>query len=141
VLNNVRVQDARFQQLAIGYQQTVLEAAEETENAIIDFLQAQKRLREVEGAVQASERSVELAQIQYREGATDFNRVFILQEVLVQQQDRLADVQGQVARSLIAVYMALGGGWEISLTGGTPPSVMTMPSEPEVIPAPPPPDV
>jgi outer membrane protein TolC len=108
ILNNVLVQDTRFQQLAVVYQQTVLEANAETESAIHSFLQTKERLIQIEQAVEAAERSVELALIQYRDGATDVNRVFTLQTILVQQQDRLAEVQGLVASNLIAVYKALG---------------------------------
>jgi NodT family efflux transporter outer membrane factor (OMF) lipoprotein len=115
LLNNVRLQDARFQQLAIQYQQTVLEANAEAENAIVSFLKSLERLEQVDGAVKAAERSVQLALTQYREGATDFNRVFTLQDILVQQQDRLAVVRGDVAQSYIAIYKALGGGWQIRL--------------------------
>jgi NodT family efflux transporter outer membrane factor (OMF) lipoprotein len=141
LLNNVELQDARFQQLAIEYQQIVLEAGEETENAIVAYLESQQRLREVQGAVDAAQRSVELAIAQYRDGLTDFNRVFTLQDILVQQQDRLAAVHGQVARSLIALYKALGGGWEIRLTGGTPVQPVQPLPEPEALPlAPAPPN-
>ena len=113
LLNNVLVQDVRFQQLAVDYQQTVLAANAEVESAINSFLKSQDRLRYVSEAVEASERSVELALIQYRNGATDFNRVFNLQTALVDDQNTLASVQGEVARSLISTYKALGGGWEI----------------------------
>ncbi len=140
LLNNVRLQDARFQQLAIEYQQTVLEANAEAENAIVSFLNSQQRLREVQGAVEAATRSVDLVLTQYREGATDFNRVFTLQDILVQQQDRLAQAQGEIVQGYIAIYRALGGGWEIRLgaNGGLPiaPEAIEEPEmEPEEIPA------
>ena len=118
LINNVRVQDARFQQLALAYQQKVLEANAEVENGIVAFLESQQRYRELEGAVQASERSVELATIQYRDGAIDFNRVFTLQTALTSQQDELAFAQGDIALNLVAIYKALGGGWQIRLGAG-----------------------
>ncbi len=117
--NQVRVQEARFQQLAIAYQQQVLEANAEVEDGIIAFLRGQQRLVDVQGAVQASTRSVDLARIQYREGATDFNRVFILETALTNQQDLLATVQGELAQGLVAVYKAMGGGWQIRLGAGS----------------------
>ena len=61
----------------------------------------------------ARQRSVDLAITQYRDGAIDFNRVFNLQTALVTDQDTLATVEGNVARSLVETYRALGGGWEI----------------------------
>jgi NodT family efflux transporter outer membrane factor (OMF) lipoprotein len=132
LLNNVRVQDARFQQLAVTYQETVLQAQEEAENAINSFLKDQEALRHVRAAVDAANRSVELAIAQYRDGATDFNRVFNLQTVLVQQQDRLAEVQGLIAADLIAIYKALGGGWEIRYGLASPPEIL---STPDAVPA------
>jgi outer membrane protein TolC len=123
ILNNVRVQDARFQQLVLNYQQTVLSANAEVEAALIAYLKAQQRVWVLGQAVQASEKSVELAQIQYAEGAVDFNRVALLQSDLASQQDALAVTEGELALNLIAVYKALGGGWEIRLGGqfGPPP--------------------
>ncbi len=113
LVNNIRIQDALFQQLAYDYQQTVLTANQESETAIYAFLKSQERLIDTRDAVAASQRSVEIVTLQYREGATDFNRVFNLQTLLVQDQDRYAQTQGDVSRALIAIYKSLGGGWEI----------------------------
>ena len=111
--NNVRVEDARFQQLVVNYQNAVLEAAREVEAALIAFLQAQDQVRSLAESVEAAQRSVKLSLIQYRAGAVDFVRVLSSQEFLVQQQDRLAATQGDVVLNLIATYKALGGGWQI----------------------------
>ncbi len=113
LINNVRLQDARFQELAYEYQQTVLQANAEVETAINNFLNAQERLKAAEEAVAASQRSVEIVELQYREGVADFNRVYNLQRLLVQDQDRFAANKGDVALYLIAAYKAIGGGWEI----------------------------
>lgn len=113
LINNVRLQDAAFQELAVNYQQTVLQANAEAENAINAFLTSQERLRRLGEAVDASSESVDISVTQYRRGATDYNRVFNLQTTLVTDQDTLAATQGQLANSLIAAYKAIGGGWEI----------------------------
>ncbi len=113
IKNNVRVQDARFQQLAVEYQNTVLKAAQEVEDAIVAFLQAQEEVRFLAESVAASKRSVDLSLTQYREGLIDYTRVLQSEEFLVRQQDRLAETTGAIARNLIAVYKAIGGGWEI----------------------------
>lgn len=144
LVNNVNVQDARFQQLAIAYQQAVLTANEEAENAIIAFLKAQEQTDALRFSVEASQRSVEIVLIQYREGQVDFNRVFNLQSALVQQQDQLAEAQADVATSLIRVHKALGGGWQIRLGAGMP---IVDAEEPAAVPpasedvAPPPPPI
>ena len=111
--NNVRLQDARFQELVVEYQETVLRSAQEVEDAIIAYLRTQDQVKFLDGSVQASLRSVDLALIQYRDGAIDYTRVLDSQDFLVQQQDRLAATQGNVDLSLIALYKALGGGWQI----------------------------
>ncbi|MBN1852169.1 MAG: TolC family protein, partial [Pirellulales bacterium] len=66
-------------------------------------------------SVDAARQSVELVTTQYEQGIVDFDRVFVLQLFLTQQQDQLAIVQGSVAQNLIQLYKALGGGWQIRL--------------------------
>ena len=132
IRNNILAQDAKFQELAILYQETVLKANAEVEDAIVCFLQAQDQVRSLQGGVQASERSVELALKQYREGATDFNRVFNLQSILVQQQDELASAEAEVTLSLIRIYKTLGGGWQIRFAPNAPPELPA----PEELPSP-----
>ena len=63
------------------------------------------------------ESALELELIRYKEGESDFTGVFVLQGNLVQQQDQLAQAQGDVVTSLVGVYKALGGGWEIRCPG------------------------
>ncbi len=117
LLNDIRVQEARFQQLAVQYQDTVLQANAEAENAIISFLKAQQQVESLARSAEASRQSVELVSAQYDQGTVDFNRVFTVQRELTQQQDQLAVVEGSVAQYLIQLYTALGGGWQVRLTG------------------------
>ena len=77
------------------------------------FLRTQEQVRFLSEGVGAAKQSVELSLIQYREGATDYQRVLDSQRFLVQQQDSLTVSLGDVPTSLIAVYKALGGGWQI----------------------------
>jgi len=113
ISNNVRVEDARFQELAVNYEDTVIRAAQEVEDAMVGFLQSQEAVAFLADAVKASKRSVDLSMIQYREGLTDYQRVLDTQRFLVQQQDNLVFTAGSVGQNLIAMYKALGGGWEI----------------------------
>ena len=115
LVNNIRVQDARFQQLAVQYQNTVLQANAEAENALVAFLKSQQQVRSVAQSAEAARQSVEIVMTQYQEGKSDFNRVFTVQRVLTQQQDQLAIVEGSVAQNLIQLYRSLGGGWQIRL--------------------------
>jgi outer membrane protein TolC len=77
------------------------------------FLNAQAAAAFEERSVQAAERSQALAMIQYREGATDYQRVLDAQRFLLQEQNRLAELRSSIAVNLIALYKALGGGWEL----------------------------
>jgi outer membrane protein TolC len=116
ILNNVRVQDARFQGLAYTYQNTVLQAGREAEDGIVGYLNAQEQTRNLEASVSAANRTVQISFDQYREGAVDFTPVVLFESTLATQQDDLALARGNVALNLIATYRALGGGWEMRLT-------------------------
>ncbi len=113
IANNVRVQDAQFQQLLVNYQNTVLNAAQEAEDALTGFLKAQETTAFEKKVVEASQRSVDIALVQYREGAVDYQRVLDTQRELLQGQNSLANAQSSTATNLIALYKALGGGWEL----------------------------
>ena len=113
IRNRVRVQDARFQQLVVNYQNTVLRAAQEVEDSMVAFLRGQEEAGFLSNSVAAAARSVELSMIQYREGLVDYQRVLDTQRFLAQEQDFLTSTTGSVALNLVAMYKALGGGWEI----------------------------
>jgi NodT family efflux transporter outer membrane factor (OMF) lipoprotein len=113
IKNNVRVQDARFQQLVTVYENVVLNAAREVEDGLVGFLRGQEEIANLENAVVASQRSVELSLDQYESGQTDFQRVLNSQAALLGQQDSLADARGRVLNSLVSIYRALGGGWQL----------------------------
>jgi NodT family efflux transporter outer membrane factor (OMF) lipoprotein len=136
LVNNVRVQDARFQQLAYAYQDQVLNAGREVEDAIVAFLRSQEQAQHLNDSVVAAARTVEITNEQYNQGAIDFTPVFIFQETLTEQQDELAVSQGDIALSLIDVYRALGGGWQIRLANCAPEQQMFTPPVVEEIPAP-----
>ncbi len=111
--NNVRIQDARFQQLMVNYQNLVFTAAKEVEDALESFLRARERTRLLSESVNAYSRALDLSLIQYREGLVDFQRVLDNLRFLTRQQDILTETSGSVALNLIAIYKAMGGGWEI----------------------------
>jgi NodT family efflux transporter outer membrane factor (OMF) lipoprotein len=111
--NNVRVKDARYQQTIVNYQNTVLTAYQEVEDAMVGFVQSREESGiRAEGA-HAAKRSTEISNIQYREGAVDFQRVIDSERALVFQQDEWTRARGDISLNLIALYKALGGGWEM----------------------------
>jgi NodT family efflux transporter outer membrane factor (OMF) lipoprotein len=111
--NNVRLQDAIFQQLLEDYRQSVLQAQGEVENAIIAFLKSRQQLEAFKLAEAASRRAAEISKEQYQDGLVDFNTVISTLRTLVAQQEQLVATQGTVATNLVDVYRSLGGGWEI----------------------------
>ncbi len=113
IKNNVRLQDAGLQQLLVDYSNTVLKAYQEVENAQSGFLRTQEQERYLADSVKASERSVAISMLQYREGMIDYNRVTTIQGDLVDQQDQWTQVRGGVVINLVSLYKALGGGWQI----------------------------
>jgi NodT family efflux transporter outer membrane factor (OMF) lipoprotein len=113
ITNNVRVQDANFQQLLLAYQRSVLSAQQDVEDNLAAFLRSQDRADLLAKSVTSSRTAVDLAVLQYREGVTDFTTVLTTQQTLLSQQDNLASTLGNISTSLVGVYRALGGGWEI----------------------------
>jgi outer membrane protein TolC len=111
--NNIRFQDARFQELLVDYQNLVLTAQAEVDSAIVAYLRAHTEARYLVESVNAAERSVELSMIQYREGSTDFNHVLTTLTQQMEQQDALTETNGRIATNLVTMYKVLGGGWQV----------------------------
>ena len=111
--NNVRLQDARYQQTIVNYQNTVLTAYQEVEDAMVGFIQAREESGIRAEAAHSARRSTEISNVQYREGSVDFQRVIDSERALVLQQDLWAQARGDISLNLIAMYKALGGGWEL----------------------------
>jgi outer membrane protein, multidrug efflux system len=110
--NQVLVQDARFQQLYEQYQDVVLRAARELDDAATGFVNSRTQVDVLRDSVLAARRSLDIANLQYREGLVDFQRVLDSQRALFSQQERLVASQGGVAQNLVTVYKAMGGGWQ-----------------------------
>ena len=112
IRSNIRVQDARLQQVVIGYRSTVLSALEETENALVNYSEEQSRRERLENAVKSNEEAVRLSSELYKAGLTDFLSVLDAQRELYANEDLLAQSRAAQAVNLIALYKALGGGWQ-----------------------------
>jgi NodT family efflux transporter outer membrane factor (OMF) lipoprotein len=111
IKNNVRVQDARLQQLIVAYQDDVRQAAREADDAASSLIKAQERDVILHDAALAARRSLTLANALYREGYSDFQRVLDAQRALSTQQDAYLVNRSNAVSDLIALYKALGGGW------------------------------
>jgi NodT family efflux transporter outer membrane factor (OMF) lipoprotein len=111
--NNVRFQDARFQELLIDYQKQVLTAQAEVDTAIVAYLRAHTQASYLTESVDAAQRSVELSMVQYREGSIDFNQVLSTLTQQTEQQDALTATNGAIGANLVNLYKVLGGGWNV----------------------------
>src|SRR5882672_6651322 len=110
VQSRIKAADARTEASLASYEQTVLTALEETEDALVDFGQEQTRQRFLEVSAQASQQATDLAHQRYEAGAADFLSVLDAERTLLEAQDRLAASQTRTVTALVAVYKALGGG-------------------------------
>ena len=111
----VEASEAQRQRAELIYEKTVLAALAETESA----LTAQNREREtcemLKTAVDASQRAAHIAQGLYQAGLTSFLNVLQSESALYQSQDKQAQSEQRLAVSMIALYKALGGGWQLQL--------------------------
>jgi multidrug efflux system outer membrane protein len=109
---NIEVQKALEEQSLITYQQTVLTALQEVESALIASSKEQEHRKALTDAVAANRKAVNLATKLYVEGQTDFLNVLDAQRSLYATEDSLVLSTGTVSTNLVALYKALGGGWE-----------------------------
>jgi NodT family efflux transporter outer membrane factor (OMF) lipoprotein len=109
--NNVRVQDARLQQLIVMYQNDVRVAAREADDAASSLIKALEREDILRDAARSAERSLTLANTQFKEGYSDFQRVLDAQRALFAQQDGYLVNRSNAVGYLIDLYKSLGGGW------------------------------
>ena len=117
ILNNVRLQDAAFQQALLDYRNTVLNAKREAENGLVSFLQSQQQAAILAQSVVAANDACQIVVSQYREGRADYTRLAQIELTLEAQEDLEAQARGQIALGLIQAFRALGGGWEMRLKG------------------------
>jgi NodT family efflux transporter outer membrane factor (OMF) lipoprotein len=106
---------AQQQEAAIFYQKTVLGAWHEVDNALTAYQTEQARRDQLAQAVTQNMRALALAQSRYQEGVADFLQVLTAQQNLLSSQQQLALATTNVSANLVAVYKALGGGWETQM--------------------------
>lgn len=94
------------------YERAVLEALQETENALVDFGRQRARRDFLQTAAKASAKAAQIARLRYQSGVEDFLTVLDAERTLLEAEDGLAESEIRSAAALIAVYKALGGGWE-----------------------------
>lgn len=97
------------------YEQTVLKALEDVENAVVSYTQEGIRREALERSVTAARKSTELVNTLYKNGLTDFQNVQEMERFQFEQEDQFAESEGKVIQNLISIYRSLGGGWKTDL--------------------------
>jgi NodT family efflux transporter outer membrane factor (OMF) lipoprotein len=113
IVANIKVQEALRDQAFITYQKTVLAAFQDVENALIAYAKEWEHHKALHEAVVANRKAVTLAMQLYTQGETDFLNVLDAQRSLYASEDAYVQSTRNTATDLIALYKALGGGWEL----------------------------
>ena len=112
VFASIAAADEQAKAAAARFQQTVLLALEETESALVTYDSERARREELREATTQSEKAAKLARQRYDDGVTDFLTVLDADRRVLEAQDALAGSETRTATALVAIYKALGGGWE-----------------------------
>jgi NodT family efflux transporter outer membrane factor (OMF) lipoprotein len=113
ITNAVRMQDAVFQQALLKYLNLVLTAQQEVQDNITRFIETNNAEHYLTRANQSAIMSTKLAIIRYKEGESDYTPVLDAERQQLRVQTSLINAQGDIPKSLVALYRALGGGWQI----------------------------
>ena len=114
VLARIRAAHARADAQLAAYEKTVLIALEETEDALVDFGREQARRDFLRQSANSATEAMTLARQRYDSGVADFLPVLDAERTQLDIQAQLAQSETRTATSLVAIYKALGGGWQAS---------------------------
>jgi outer membrane protein, multidrug efflux system len=109
----VQIQNEREQQAAIRYERTVLKALKDVEDALVAYSKEQATRDSLIQAVKANRQATEIANELYTRGLVDFLNVLVTQRAQYTTEDALAQSAQRVTSNLVALFKALGGGWEV----------------------------
>jgi multidrug efflux system outer membrane protein len=118
IRSQIKIREAQTEQALLFYENTVLRALEEMENALKAYVEETKRFESLGRSVTAAQKSVDLVMQLYKIGLTDFQNVLDMERSLAQQQDFYAESQGLITQNLVRIYKAMGGGWESDIPEG-----------------------
>jgi len=114
IKNQIRLQDAVFEESLVNYNKKVLSAVSEVSDALNGYILTKKQQVENRKAVDATVRAFNISVIQYNDGLVNYQRLLTTVEKLTSTQDRYATIKGNLAINAVLLYKALGGGWQIS---------------------------
>ncbi len=113
ITNAVREQDAAFQQALLNYENVVLRAQQEVQDSMTRYVEAKKSEAFLTKADHSSTMATKLTLIRYKEGESDYTTVLYAEQQQLRVQTSMVNAQGEVPLALVALYRALGGGWQI----------------------------
>jgi NodT family efflux transporter outer membrane factor (OMF) lipoprotein len=113
IRSEIDVQNALQMQALVGYQKAVLTALQDVKNALVAYTKEHVHRKALADAVDANQRQVDISSRLYTVGATNFLDVLTAERSLFASQDALVQSETAVSTDLVALYKALGGGWEI----------------------------
>ena len=111
---NIEIRNAQQEQAVNQYEQTVLAALGDVEKSLVNYAQEQVRYRTLSDAVAANRRAVQMAQELYIRGLNDYLNVLDTQRALYITETEMAQSEATMASNLVALYKALGGGWQVN---------------------------
>jgi NodT family efflux transporter outer membrane factor (OMF) lipoprotein len=112
VTSNIHVQNERQAEALQAYRKAVLQSLGDVDDALVAYNREQVRLQSLREAVAANQKAVDLSTELFEKGSADFLSVLDAQRSLFAAQDSMAQSEQQVSADLVALYKALGGGWE-----------------------------
>lgn len=113
ITNAVRMQDALFQQSLLNYQNTVLQAQQEVQNSIVQYLQAKNGYYILAQTVRSARESTRLALVKYQSGETSYTSVLDAQKEQLGIESSLVETKASIDIALASLFRALGGGWQL----------------------------
>jgi multidrug efflux system outer membrane protein len=111
---NIRSKEAQQEQTFLAYKSAVLNAFKDVEDALVAYAKEQERRAALAQSVDASRLAVKLAEERYERGLTAFLDVLETQRALYLAESNLVDSEARVSTGLVALYKALGGGWQVA---------------------------
>jgi len=116
VRSDIELQKALRDETVLAYQKTVITALADVENSLVAYAREHERHKALVDAVAANRKSVESATLLYKQGLTDFLNVLVAQQALFVSEDALVQSTRNLSTDLVALYKALGGGWNSELS-------------------------
>jgi outer membrane protein TolC len=116
IRQQIDIQGAVEERALLNYEQAILTALEDVENALVSLANVQRRAAALTASVAASRNAADLARNRYAAGLTSYQTVLDTERTVLSAEDSLKTTEAERTSSVIRLYKALGGGWSADLT-------------------------